>query len=362
MSEEVRITGLDPATTLAEGDLFVGVDVSDNTSADDGTEKKYTAKQILESTKDSTVTLTNKTISVDSNTISGIPASSFVVSNASGNIDGTASQKAIPSGVVVGTTDTQTLTNKTITTPTITGWDGWQDANETWTYASADDPTYTFTSPGDLTGKYSVGMKIMCTNNSTTFHGILTKIAYSSPNTTFTVYGGTDYDLANSAITNPRYSTQKAPYGFPLDPDKWSVTKLNTTQYSNATAASGTWYNDTNFTTAIPIGVWNVEYYTTIQVLNFTSASAFCYIRATLSTTNNSETNTAMTVRVNLDNPSSASYGICDTISRKTTLNLSSKTNYYINYQQGNGAGASAVINAYNNSETGILKAVCAYL
>ena len=59
-------------------------------------------------------TLTTKTISVDDNTISGIAASSFVLSNASGHIDGSAAQKAIPSGAVVGTTDTQTLTNKRI--------------------------------------------------------------------------------------------------------------------------------------------------------------------------------------------------------------------------------------------------------
>jgi hypothetical protein len=60
------------------------------------------------------VTLTNKTISADDNTLSGIAASSFVLSNASGNIDGSAAQKVIPSGAVVGTTDTQTLTNKTL--------------------------------------------------------------------------------------------------------------------------------------------------------------------------------------------------------------------------------------------------------
>jgi len=62
----------------------------------------------------STVTITNKTISADNNTLSGIAASSFVLSNASGNIDGSASQKAIPSGAVVGTTDSQTLSTKTI--------------------------------------------------------------------------------------------------------------------------------------------------------------------------------------------------------------------------------------------------------
>lgn len=69
----------------------------------------------------STQTLTNKTISADNNTLSGLAASSFVVSNSSGNIDGSAAQKAIPAGVVVGTTDTQTLTNKTLSSPTVTG-------------------------------------------------------------------------------------------------------------------------------------------------------------------------------------------------------------------------------------------------
>jgi len=66
-------------------------------------------------TNTGSVTLTNKTISADDNTLSGIAASSFVLSNASGNIDGAAAQKAIPSGTVVGTTDTQTLTNKRVT-------------------------------------------------------------------------------------------------------------------------------------------------------------------------------------------------------------------------------------------------------
>ena len=45
-----------------------------------------------------TQTLTNKTLSADSNTLSGLAVNSFVLSNASGNIDGSAAAKAIPAG------------------------------------------------------------------------------------------------------------------------------------------------------------------------------------------------------------------------------------------------------------------------
>jgi len=71
-------------------------------------------------TNNSTATLINKSISTDSNSITGIAASSFVLSNSSGIVDGSVAAKAIPSGVVVGTTDTQTLTNKTLTSPILT--------------------------------------------------------------------------------------------------------------------------------------------------------------------------------------------------------------------------------------------------
>lgn len=59
-------------------------------------------------------TLTNKTISLDDNTVNGYAASSFVLSNSGGRLDGTLAQKVIPAGAVIGTTDTQTLSNKTI--------------------------------------------------------------------------------------------------------------------------------------------------------------------------------------------------------------------------------------------------------
>lgn len=77
-----------------------------------GTNYKITAGDISSLVANTNLTVTNKTISVDNNNVTGIAASSFVLTDANGSIDGSAAQKAIPSGVVVGTTDTQTITNK----------------------------------------------------------------------------------------------------------------------------------------------------------------------------------------------------------------------------------------------------------
>lgn len=77
--------------------------------------------------KATTDTLTNKTIDGDDNTVQDLAltalktnitdASKFIVRDASGIP--VSNTKAVPSGVVVGDTDTQTLTNKTLTSPVI---------------------------------------------------------------------------------------------------------------------------------------------------------------------------------------------------------------------------------------------------
>lgn len=87
---------------------------------------------------------------------------------------------------------------------------GWIDANETWTYASAT----TFTVSGDVTSKYGVGDKIELTQTTAKYFYIIA-ISYSSPTTTVTVTGGTDYTLANATITSPYFSKAANPQGFP---------------------------------------------------------------------------------------------------------------------------------------------------
>lgn len=87
---------------------------------------------------------------------------------------------------------------------------GWITAGETWTYASAS----TFTISGDRTGVYQKGDKIKLTQTTVKYFYILSA-TYSAPNTTVTVTAGTDYTIANAAITANYFSKAATPQGFP---------------------------------------------------------------------------------------------------------------------------------------------------
>lgn len=107
----------------------------------------------------------------------------------------------------VSKTGTETLTNKTLTSPTLQGTvDGWILANETWTYASAT----TITVPSGAASKYAVGDRIKLTQTTVKYF-VVTGIA----DTVLTVTGGTDYTVANAAISDNYYSHAETPVGFP---------------------------------------------------------------------------------------------------------------------------------------------------
>ena len=110
-------------------------------------------------------------------------------------------------------TGTETLTNKTLTSPLYQGLiDGWVSANETWTYASAT----TFTISGDLTSKYQKGDKIKFTQATDGVkYMYIYQVIESGGTTTIYVTGGSDYNLDNEAITANYYSKIASPQGFP---------------------------------------------------------------------------------------------------------------------------------------------------
>lgn len=88
--------------------------------------------------------------------------------------------------------------------------DGWLEASETFTYVSAT----TMTAPVDLRSVLSKGDKLKLTNSTLKYFNV-TDVTYSAPNSTVTVTGGSDYSLANAAISDVSYSHAQNPTGFP---------------------------------------------------------------------------------------------------------------------------------------------------
>ena len=248
----------------------------------------------------------------------------------------------IPSEKAIRTT----LTNLVATL----GLDGWLSAGETWTYAGADSPSFTFTISGDKSTKYYPGMRIKLTQSSTVKYFIVTKVSYSSPNTTITIYGGTDYSLANEAISSPYYSMVKAPTGFPLDPAKWTVTATLSGSQSNPT--QNTIYNLGGSNIVVPIGAWFLVVKANIQLA---LSSGAIHMLAGMSTTNN----TFEISDFYQDIYNSASNNLVP-LNFYYPLNISSKTTYYFVAKSVSADGTVLQI----NSEGGTCwaKAICAYL
>ena len=168
-----RITELTSATSLAETDVLPIVDVSDTTQATSGTTKKSALSLIADYIK----------------------------------------------------TRVETLTNKTLISPLFGGTiDGWIDAQETWTYASAT----TITVPSGAASKYQKGDKIKLTQTTVKYFYVV-----GVADTVLTVTGGSDYTVANAAITSPYYSKIENPQGFP---QYFSFTP----SWTNLTPGSGT--------------------------------------------------------------------------------------------------------------------------
>src|ERR1035437_2862224 len=102
---------------------------------------------------------------------------------------------------------------------------GWFPIPTTLAYSTVDGHTFVVTTNSvDLTSYIGLGDRIKFTNNSTTFYGIVTAIS----STTITLYGGTQYAVANSAITAPFFSHWKTPLGFLVRPDYWTESLSDT--------------------------------------------------------------------------------------------------------------------------------------
>lgn len=231
----------------------------------------------------------------------------------------------------------------------VTGWTG---ASETWTYVSADGPTGVFSVAADVTGKYSPGMRVKYTQTSVKYGIITTTGSYSGGATNITIYGGTDYTLANAAISANNYSVVKAPFGFPLSPDKWTETFSDGTDRTQASPVAGTWYNLGTATLSIPIGVWHVSY-----MVQPYSATGGKQVNVTLSTANNSASDTDFSASAYIDTTAN----LITNVFREKVITLASKTSYFLNTSAPQ--SGTATIGNYNGSGgKAFIRARCAYL
>lgn len=213
---------------------------------------------------------------------------------------------------------------------------GWNEAGETWTYSSVDDPTGVITVSGDKTSKYKKGMRIKFVNGGNTIYGIISDTpTYSAPNTTIKFLHQIDPAdslalvlMANSAITLPYFSSAKCPVGFPVEATKWTFYKKDTSDRSQASPVASTWYNLGSISLNIPIGDWRVWY----QVyMDFSKPAATSVEqKQTLSTANNSESDADFTTGLFIGGASGTLRQLC-TMGTMKNLSLTSKTTYYLN-------------------------------
>jgi len=224
---------------------------------------------------------------------------------------------------------------------------GWIHADEIWTYASADSPTFAFTVNGDVTSKYCVGMRLKLTQTTVKYF-IITKISYSSPNTTITIFGGTDYTLANAAISNNYFSAAKAPIGFPLNIDKWTYS-ASISDFTQNNPAANTVYNAGSI--AVPIGAWTIKYKAAMGANRSDPnwVTAYCNVGSSSSYISQSSGSYSIISCASITNLRASVYG-------EFNLETTNKQMYYLNI--GTDSSSSSSITLANIK----LKCICNYV
>lgn len=235
--------------------------------------------------------------------------------------------------------------------------EGWRPDTNTWTYSSADSPTFVISINADMTTTIYPGYKFKLTQTTTKYFIVTAVGTFSAGATLVTVYGGTDYTLANAAISSPYWSNRKAPAGFPLAPDKWTVSVTDTSDRSQASPVTNTWYNLGSLTISIPIGVWSVNYKVLQRCAK--AASTLTNMASTLSTGTTTESDSDLSVFETLGGASGSLVLLTTQVSIPKILTLAAKTSYYLN---GRTTGGADSIGHRGDSGTTVIRAVCAYL
>jgi hypothetical protein len=169
--------------------------------------------------------------------------------------------------------------------------------------------------------------------------------------------------MANSAITLPCYSFSK-PFGFPLDPNKWTVKKVDGSRRQQANPSTSTWYNlgTTNCQIVMPIGVWSGFWSASVGASGGNVDTEIA-VTGTLSTANNSEISKEYSAGMYCRNIETHVSGTAlnAVLGRNIVLTVTSKTTYYLNASVYS-VPVQTDLSFNGNEYSTIIKFVCAYL
>ena len=224
----------------------------------------------------------------------------------------------------IATTDVISIANGVTGESVISGW----MALGACTYVSADSPTFVMNMAGDATSYLSLGNRIKLTQTTVKYFVVTAIGAYVAGVTPITLYGGTDYTLANTAITLPYFSLHKAPFGFPLNPTKWNIEIISTTFDKQPSAVNGTFYNLASLQINVPIGAWKIGLECTAYSAS-TAAQTNVNIFIGLSGVNNGFDEGKLMGMFNVSGASGALV-VHGVMARKIDVMLTSKKTYYL--------------------------------
>ncbi len=202
-----------------------------------------------------------------------------------------------------------------------------------------------------LTG--SGGAVATSTDNpfSSTQYAIVTKVAYSAPNSTVTVYTGTDHVIPNTTLISPYYSVQRVPYGFPASEDKWEIQCIGATiQSTSSTSFASLFYK-----IQIPLGAWSYGYQGSVSITLGGATTRIAYF--TLSLDGIIETDYELSSTASSSLASSGEARTWVVVNKNSSL--AATTTFTLLARVGNAAHAA---NVSPSSEKFLLRAVCAYL
>lgn len=217
----------------------------------------------------------------------------------------------------------------------------------------------------DVTDHLQVGMPFVAVQDGTPKYGFITQITFSTDSFITAFMSSTNGTVDNggitgSTITSFKFGLPKRPgLGFPLDPARWTVSLVDTSDRTQTGASTGAWYNLGSLSLSIPAGIWHVSYQTSTYGNSAVSRTGYG-VFTTLSTSTNAQSDKNLTSYAQTDG-SSGTLTIDTPTSRHRIITLTELTTYYL-LAMSNYGGSGGILTFKGGSSPTIIEAICAYL